>query len=84
MYVLIVNTNIGALNDAVNCAFCAPGFKPTYTNNFVTACTEIQNCNSSSQNPWVNACSECEENFTWEFDTNNDEVDYTSCVSSGT
>ena len=84
MYYLDISATMTDLAAAITCGFCEPGYKSTLTNGVISACTEIQNCKANPTNPWVNACSECEENFTWEYDTNNDVVDYTSCVSSGT
>ena len=65
------------------CAFCLPGFKPTFVNVYmVSACTAITNCNNSTTTPWANSCGECSANFIWEWAAN--KINYDSCVAGTT
>jgi hypothetical protein len=67
---------------SVVCAACKPGFKASTvdaTYSFIkTACTAIPNCTGTQ---WFNSCSQCANNFAYEFNTTTNEIDYTSCVS---
>jgi len=76
-----------AVNRPMVCAYCLPGYKATFVagndDHMVSSCAIITNCRSSPVSPWVNSCSECEDNFSWKWDSNSNKIDYTECVSSG-
>ncbi len=66
--------NFKVTESTVRCAYCKPGYKPnveyngqtTYQNinYYTTSCTLILNC-AVSKGTFINACSECRENFAF-------------------
>ena len=47
-----------------NCGMCKPGYAPTFTNNVITACTVISNCDLTNNNNLMNACQTCQSGYS--------------------
>ena len=80
-FIDITTTTSGA---NFGCLSCAPGFKPTFTTNAISACDAIASCDltDATKNTWMNACETPLTNFSWSYDATNKKILYHTLVDS--
>ncbi len=69
----------GEIDDlpSIICGACSPGYKPTFQDDIITVCEEIQSCDlDSTNNVFYNKCGECLLGFVWDWDSTYDTIDY--------
>ena len=65
---------------SIVCGACKPGYKPTFTNSVITACTAIENCEVGIHNLYFNKCAQCAAGNTWGWDDTTKSYDFSVCV----
>ncbi len=65
---------------SIKCAACAPGYKPTFDTETITACTAIENCKMDSiNNAFYNSCGECDDEYFFGWIDSDKTFDNTIC-----
>lgn len=82
----IPGTIITSANSAkMKCLSCRPGYSPTVSTWFLSACTIIANCDqTAATNTWMNACSKCKAGFGWKYDKTGLKTKFGECIDVNT
>ena len=72
------NISASGVSEYLQCLTCKPGFKATFSGNYISACQTIDNCEQSWE---FGQCSLCKIGYLWKFDSSANHIDKASCLA---